>query len=453
MEVRVRALRATLSSGAAHRIRGFIEKAPDREALAKALRDDLVKMMESEAKAVTAKDGLFVVMPYLPEGERSEVQQRVAEWAFEGLDDNSPTAKIKEQVEHRILVSQIEDLGPHGARGAALLLSRGFAVDRLFRYLVGLESPEAKKLALAAVIRLHQIPDIQVTFAHLERIAEIKTADAALYLFDIYDSQEDRDLAADAFNRALGLLEAPEVRAEQDKLVARMFKYLRGKDAEDRWFAARATLDLGGSNQLGPVLDGFADDKVYDSAESDLQKSIIDFCETGVAKLGEDPVPLLVERLTSENRVTQSISIICLKTLGANKALEPLAGVATSETSLDDLLGDKLTVGALAQNAIDGITMRKELEKKKEEGQLSDEELQKQRWHSLVILAKTGQEYKDAFDKRMEAVRAQEEAEKNPDAAPAPEAEVAPEAEQPKAPEQPEKAKNEKTAKKPKKSK
>lgn len=410
LETRVRALRVTLKSGSPLKARSFLEKAKDRDKLVEAFQGELIKMMSSEKDQVTAKDGLFQILPYLPEAEREPVQARIAEWAFEGLDDSSPTAKIKEQIEYRIMVSQIEDLGPHGVRGAALLLSRGFAVDRLFRYLVGIGTDEARRLALAAVIRLHQIPESQVTYAHLERIQEIGTADAAIYLFDLYDRQEDKDIASDAFNRALGMLEQPGVRADKDKLVKRMLPYLQGKNADDRWFAARTIVSLGGKEQLGTVIDGFADDKVYDSGSFDPQKSIIDFCETGVVKLEDDPTDELVSRLGGENRIATSIAVVCIKALGSPKAKEPLAALVANETSLDDLLGDKLTVGALAQNAIDGITMREDDRKKAEAGELTKEQLDARRWHSLVILSKTGADYTAALEARLaEAQKAEAE--------------------------------------------
>lgn len=405
MDTRVRAMTAALTSSPNPRIRSFIERSPDREAIAQAFRDALLKMMESEKDQVVAKDGLIQALPYLPTGERDAVQQRIAEWAFEGLDDTAPTAKIKEQVEYRILVSQIEDLGPHGARGAALLLSRGFAVDRLFRYLVGIGTDEARKMALAAVVKLHQIPDSQVTYAHLERIQEIGTADAALYLLDLYDGQEDRDIASDAFNRALGMIELPAVRAEKEKVVQRMFSYLRGKSADDRWFAARTIIGLEGIGKLGELIDGFADDKVYDSGAFDPQKSIIDFCETGVVTLKDDPLPVLTERLQSTNRIAQSIAIVCLKALGAPGARPALEALAPNETSLEDFLGDKLTVGILAQNAADGIAMLEELKQKQASSALSKDEAAEQRWHTLVILAKTGDEYKATVAARLEEVR------------------------------------------------
>ena len=411
LETRVRALRATLKAGATLKLRSFIERTSDRDALVKGFEGELIKMMGSEKDQVDAKDGLFQILPYLPDDEKDAVQKRVSEWAFEGLDDSSPTVKIKEQIEYRILVSQIEDLGPHGVRGAALLLSRGFAVDRLFRYLVGIGSDEARTLALAAVIRLHQIPDSQVTYAHLERIQEIGTADAAVYLLDLYDGQEDKDIASDAFNRALGMLELPAVRAEKGKLVERMLKYLQGKNADDRWFAARTIVSLDGKDMLGKLIDGFADDKVYDSGSFDPQKSIIDFCETGVGKLPDDPTETLLPRLASENRIAQSIAIVCLKALGSPKAKEALTALAISETSLDDFLGDKLTVGILAQNAADGITMLEEATKKKEGGELTAEQLEARRWHSLVILSKTGEPYAAALEARLEqAARAEAEA-------------------------------------------
>ena len=403
MEDRVRALKATLESGASGRIRGFIEHSKDRDTLAQAFRDEMFKLMKSESQAVSAKDGLFLVLPYLPEEQRGAVQKTVAEWAFEGLDDESPTAKLKEQIEHRILVGQIEDLGTYGARGAALLLSRGFAVDRMFRYLVGLGTPEARQLALAAVMRLHQIPDIQVTYAHLERIQEIKSPEAALYLFRIYETEADHDIAADAFNRALALLEAPEVRAQADKVLPEMFKLLKGKSADDRWFAARTILDLGGSAHLGEVLDAFKDDKVYDAGEFDPQKSIIDFCELGVAKLPTPPVPALLERLKSDNRIAQSIAIVCLKTLAPEGAEAALAPLVTSETSLDDFLGDKLTLGTLAQNAIDGLGLMRAAKKELGEQKISDEQWRKRRWNALVVLAKTGDALQQEIDKRIAA--------------------------------------------------
>lgn len=405
LETRVRALKAALTASANARIRTYIERSPDREVIAKAFRDALIKMMESERDQVTAKDGLLQVLPYLPAEDRDPVQKRIAGWAFEGLDDTSPTAKIKEQVEYRILVSQIEDLGPHGAQGAALLVSRGFAVDRLFRYLVAIGTDEARRLALGAVVKLHQVPDSQVTYAHLERIQEIGTADAALYLLDLYDSQEDREIASDAFNRALGMIELPAVRNDKGKVVQRMFAYLKGKSADDRWFAARTIVALEGASKLGELLDAFADDGVYDSGAFDPQKSIIDLCETGVVPLKAEAVAPLTARLQGDNRIARSIAIVCLKALGATEARPALEALAGDATSLEDFLGDKLTIGTLAQNAADGIAMLAELRQKEADGTLPKDEASEQRWHTFVILAKTGQAYKDAVAARLEAVR------------------------------------------------
>lgn len=402
-ENKIRALIAVVHAGQSSRLRPLIESTSEPDAVAEETANRLLSDLSTDSHAVRAKNGLLHLIGMLPEASRDPIRKSVAAWAFDGLDRTTPTSVIKKQIEHRILPNQIIDLNKHGAEGAALLISRGFAVEQMFRFLLSFEEETYDRMALQALMSLQTIPEVQMTHSHLERVSRVELAESVLYLLRIYDTATDRDIGMDAFNKANALLEKPAVREEAEKLVPTVEKYLSSRNPDDRWFGATTVVKLTGVQALPKAFVGLRDDGVYDTGALDPLESAIAFCEFGIRQLGKPPTEELVRVLESGNRVQKSVAILCLKGLARPESNAALAAVTADATDISNVWGVSVKLGALAQNAIDGGAYLRLLESELNAGRVKADEYATKRLAALQIVDKTGEAYTEAVGQRVGA--------------------------------------------------
>jgi len=366
--IKVKALEKLVMLGNASKAKDILYQAKVREDLAKGLKEVLMARfptVDGEERFLT-KDGLLMILRYFAPAEQAPIQKQIADWVFGGLSDADDTEKIKEQVEKRIMVSQVPDLGAAGIDGAVLLLSRGFGVDRMFRALKeqGQSSPEALTKALGAFRKLHKIPNIEISPSHLQMISELKTIEAVEYLIDIYYMQDQDDtVREDALALAIDLFDDKEVQKHSDKLVPILLRVMKEQHAENRRLAAHYVLKLGGPAYLDQVLAGFPDDRTFTVGSMEMQPFLRDFCVDDLLTL---PTTTVVPRLRQEvekgeNRFVRVLALVCLKMTADPIHADLFRALSKDRTDVSDLVGEGTTLGRMADNALTAVDRIKKL--------------------------------------------------------------------------------------------
>ncbi len=428
-EARVEAVVTLVQGGWALRLRKALDGCPDREDLAARTADALIRRLPDlagtpEVLAAT-RDGAFIALSLVPGAERGPLQKRLADWVFAGLGPESSADEVKKAVESRVLVAQIADLGPHGADGATWMIRHGFAVAKLSQYLLSLKDPAVEARMLAAFKALHATPDIVIPYEHVEAIGKIRSADAVEYLLDLaQDDRQEPDMRSLAFNQAAEALDRPEgLRGAREPILARLRKMVARNDPDDRWAAARYLVSLQGRAALDEVLAALKDDGVYPRALEDPRKTLVDFCKgvilrerpphTGEPEEDERTRPVedalhTVKRLlASNNRVHQALGVVCVKATEDAAHADMLKPLQKSRVSLEPVIGEKVTLGTLAQNAVDGLALMAEVQAAEASGVLSAEDAKRKRFFALVNLLDTGDALRKAVEERFaEASRA-----------------------------------------------
>ncbi|MGM0578339.1 MAG: hypothetical protein ACQEXJ_21625 [Myxococcota bacterium] len=422
MDTRVRALEVVVEKGFATRIRTMLDEVPaeaDRNELVSRLRERLMKHLADRTEAqFDAKDALMIMQRYLTPEEFAAVQEQVAGWAFRDITWDSSEADVKKKVESRIASGQIADLGPYGWEGAAILLSHGFAVDKMLNYLSEAQASEATEGLLKGLRRLHE--SIGIRLHHLEALARTERLSAAAYLLEIYGDEEyDADIRTSAFNSAVGMLDKSGIKEGDTKpVVQRLLKLMERKSPEDRWLGAVHIVRLTGAKHLDEVLGKFEDDGIYPRAEEPTSKTLLDFClDIHDLEHSEEAVPVFMKHATGDDPVPAAISVVCLKAnraQQATKVLRELAEPADEPITLERFLGADYTLSALARNALEGLEMMREAAAAEEAGDLDEVEARNKRLIITFELKATGDAYEKVVADRFEKFRKQYEA--NPEA-------------------------------------
>lgn len=404
MEGRVEAVVAMVRAGWTMRLRQVLTGCEDQRALtpkvASALIGLLPKLQGEELAPV--RDGAFIALGLLPQEERGPFQRSLAEWIFGGLSPDASAEEVKKAVEPKVLVAQICDLGPYGVDGACLLIRHGFAVEKLAQYILSLDDPKAEAKMLSALKAFHKTPNLLIPFSHIEIIGRIRSVEAVEYLLDLaLDDSQDPDVRSAAFNAAAEAMDKPErLEGAKDKLLERLYKLLARKDPDDRWAAARYILALEGPKAFSKVMEALKDDGIYPRAIEDPKKTLVDFCK-GVVLRRQDPFADIEALLKSKNRVHLALGIVCLKASEDASKVALLRPLFSSRTSLEPVLGDKVTVSDLAQNAADGLALMESLSKNP--SGLTEEQVKRKRFYILVDLLHKGEELRKAVEERFRA--------------------------------------------------
>lgn len=373
------------------------------EKLYKRMSDRFAKA-DNEAKRIL-KDGFFIIMRYLSSAEKDKLRQIIANWAFKGLSKKDKTEKIKSQIEHRITLHQITMLGKYGIKGALLLVSRGFGIDTMFAFIKKFNRRDFMLQYLDALKKLHKIPNIDIPPSHLNHIVNIGGIEAVEYLIDIYYNNEQEDnLRDDALALAINLMDDKDVAKKGKELIEKLKFVLSKENPENRRLAAHYILKFGGITYLSQVLDAMKDDKTFDSDVFSTKQFIIDFCKDDILSLKGNVKSVLVTKLSSKDRVTRLISLICLKLNddGSN-FLKETKKIVRDKTDLNDLLAEKITFADIAQNIKDSYKFIKALKKALYNKKISSNEYNIKKQLYLDSIDFTGKELKDAVNIKYQA--------------------------------------------------
>jgi hypothetical protein len=425
MPTRVRALEVVVEKGHEIRVRGMIDPIADeadRLAIARQLVDHLMKHVERRSPAqLQAKDAAMTLMRYLPPEQVDFVRRTVAAWAFSDIGWDTPADELKQKLESRISAGQISDLGPYGFEPAAILLSHGFVAEQMVRYLSSSKSPEAAALLLKGFKRY--LPVYGPNPFYLETLRKLEDPGVAVMFLELYKNtnfdQETRDAY---FASAVAMLESPKVKDSEDakKALADQFIAIaKSGNAEDTWLAAANVRTLTGASRLGDVLALFTEDKKYREVSEDPGKSVLDFCfDLEALQKTAEIQPILGSTLAQGNRIQKAIAILCAKTLRLDALRPGLAQLAAllnkpEDPSVADFLGEAelgnpprrvpLTLGYLAQNAIEGLNLLASAEAELKAGKLTADQHTSKRFMIVVEFETLGEAYTKVIAERYQA--------------------------------------------------
>jgi len=408
MDARLEAMNSLIQAGWAMQTRAILDGCRDRDELAVKLTDSLISrlpgLLGEPKKLAPVRDAAFIGLNRISDDKRLAFQQRLAAWAFEGLGPGSSAEQIKKVVEPRILVSQITDLGKPGVDGAVLMIRNGFAVDKLANYVVGLKDAEADHKLMEAFKALHAIPDIVVKFTHIDVIGKIHSPEAVDHLLDLsLDENQDPDIRAAAFNAAAATLEKPEaLKGDRSGVIKRLRLLLARPNPDDRWSAARYLIAIEGFSVVPEVMKALKDDGIYPRAYEDPIKTMVDFCRQVIFGKGASDAAWKVVKgfLKSPNKVHRALGIVCVKASGDPSRANLVARLTRSRKGLEDVLGEKITVGRLARNAREGLAMMGEVKAAQKAGSMTAAQARKKQFLILVNLLDTGDDYRKAVEQR-----------------------------------------------------
>lgn len=410
-ETRIRAMLFMVDAGKGYNLRDLLDQAIERDEVVPSLRKELLKRIKDGGPvAWSAKQGIFTLLPYIEDPEtRDNLLKELAEWAFDGLDDESSTNQIQKQIEHRITVGEITRLGKHGTRGAALLISRAFdVVPQLFQFMISFNDPAVDNQLLQALEKYEKNVSLIPWEKHLERIYQIGSVNALKHLFKIQETlgTNDQDIAEEAGNRAFELLDEDSIKALGDEVIPLLLRKLETKNPDHRWYLAEWILLRSQEKHLQAVLDAFKDDKVYANGRIDPHMSLLDFCNRAVLPIQDKAAKPIHGLVYTGNRIQQAVGLTCLKIFGSHNIDSRTAKkLRASKTDLSDFLGEGLELGPLTRNTLDSIDLIQQWEKRvdKEENGLSRNEFESRRYLARTIVDKVGEELKTTIEKQLAA--------------------------------------------------
>lgn len=424
LTTRIRALVVVVEKDFPTRIRAMVDEIDDqRDEIVKGLVTQLLAHVKAKDEhQYKAKDGLLAMQRYISAEDFDEVQSALASWAFDGISWESTEEEVKKGVAARITSGQVADLGAYAYEGGGILISYGFVVDKMLDYLTSAKDVSATAMLLRG-IRKHHARLGGVPYHHLEAIARTNNTDGLNYLLDIYlDKTYADDIRTAAYNFANEMLERPNLDKGKDSaaITAKLLQLMDTDNPLDRWQGALNIVYIDGVNKLEDVLARFKDDKVYSPTDDPPPiRQVMDLClDIYDGKHAVKAVPVFMKHAQGDNRIVAGISVVCLKANRAHEArpvLEALAksADAAADVSLADFLGAGYTVGQLAANALDGLTMMKKVDADLSTKAFTEYEGRRKKELISFILHQRGDAYTAQVDKEFKEF--QDDFKANPD--------------------------------------
>ena len=388
------------------------QKAPDKVDVLLALQPALQKMLDNPntKKQGYAKRVLLEMIAVLPPEKKTATQEMLAKWAFGDLKPEDPPARIKEKLEQRIRLEEMEGLGNAGVRGGEIMLSKGINRDGVMQYLGGLNTPEAHAALIGGLRRYHSIKNVKVSEGDLAAIQKADCVEGFLYWIEIYqrlqpsEHPDDKAAASQAIVVAIQWSEKdankPKIKAAWEKDVKPVIdKLLTGKNCDDRWWAAQMEIQYAGLDGLKQVLSQLPDDKNYGQSEfanNDVKMQLTDLCQNEIKGLGPDKVrPLLIAGLKSHRLIEKIVSVRCLVGLGDDAALAALKGVDKKENLIVDAVvvpqdGANVTVYDLAEAGADVVEFLRAVDKQAAEGTMDAATAKAAKWFAAYSFERKG---------------------------------------------------------------
>ena len=445
MELRVGALLKLVEYGVVGEVQACLQEVKDSEAVVEATLKTLYAHLENPSAElelqVQAKNTVFAIKSHVSDETMDAALAKIATWAFKGLSENSTEAELAEALSRaQMPEGQIISMKQHGIPMAAWLTSYGLNTMTFAPYLVEANTVENQRIVVRAMRKLLKDDKVRLPWEFIRIAPKLTIPETFDFLVDVYlNPRFDDDQRSSALAVAQLLLlgenkdgvkldEKVSITdtAEKRKRVLASLKRLMGSTtATDRWDAADAMLVVGGTEELDMVMDGFAadlDSYVYVTQDYEIEMPDIligDLCNKHLRPKASKTRPVLEKWAGKGNRIQRAISILCLKMLAepaSLDALKPLLTLTTNEHQLENFFFTRdvrkerrplaeagtipvVTVGHLAQNAIDGIELLAQYEKAKQDGKMDEKEAAARAQAVIAIIAFTGDTYKREIER------------------------------------------------------
>lgn len=384
VETRIRALEVVVEKRLVTRLRTLMDKIEhDREAIVSGLIDELKEHLATPEDEVQldAKDGLLLLKRYAKVEEVDGIQKAIADWAFQGLTMETPEKEVTEQISQKISSGQIKDLGKYAYKTSAILIANGLAVDEMLDLLASADDKErASELAVAGLRRLHKVLSVQDH--HIKALRKLPSKASILFLLELYKRAEEDYIRAMAYNFSLELI-CPKVCANDKKAAkdeascaaccekaktTESFIHANYGTCQCEWdrksadfspcrpnaFVTRAAdpiadgllasmkeaqslgdlvlwslarLRLTGAGSLVNSLELFPDNAELFGSDFDTQ--VTNFCNYIEGdNFSAQTRPVFEQQLRAKSRLTQAISVICLKVTRSHESRGALHAMA-----------------------------------------------------------------------------------------------------------------------------
>jgi hypothetical protein len=407
-ELRIRALEIITEKNRSAEIARMLRGAPDRTLLAdRFVERNLSKLQGADRKAAVTRDGLIRAAAFCSPKWTVRVKEKIADWAFQGLTENSPKTEVKTQIEKRIRVNQLVFLGKYSWRTAGLLIRHGWNLAELTSFLSKVKDPEAQEILAAALIALHkENPKYEWPSDHLMMIENGASGRAFVTMMDLYQNEEAEDEVRDnALNAAL----ACGQRALKDERTskatrARLEKILDGPSVDDRWIAMNVLVEQLGDSAVDTCLKSLSDTVNYTLVEqNEPGKNLIDFCGDTLKKHAKKSNEKVLRLMKTGNTVQRVLSVVCAKVWNHRGSIGVLSKIAKGRRSpsLSAVLADVKTLADLAMNALDGMTIVREVEAAQKKGKMSEKEAKRRIFLATVLLSKSGAALRKEIDETL----------------------------------------------------
>ena len=407
-ELRIRALEIIASKRRPAEIPRMLRSAPDGLQLADAyLERNLPKLQGADEKAAVLRDGLIRAIPFCSPAWKEKAKKRIAEWAFQGLSKKSSKDEIKTQIERRIRVNQLPILGKHGWVATGLLIRHGWNLAELTTYLSKEKDREAQEILAESLIALHKTnPTYEWPSLQLRFIEAGGSGQAFVPMFELYQNEEaDDETRDDALNAALACAERALKDPRTKKATLTLLEsILKGPSVDDRWIAMNVLVEQLGDDAVEKCIGSLTESVDYTLAQQDTpEKSMVDFCGDTLKKHAKKSNAKVLKLLKTGNNVQKAFAIVCAKVWkheASRSQLRKLAGARRSP-SLKSVFPEVKNLAALAQNALDGLTINKEIEKAQKSGKMSEREAKRRKFLVTVLISKTGDDLRKEIDETL----------------------------------------------------
>jgi len=441
IDLRAKALLTLVETSHGSVLKDVIKDVPDKPELLALFKEGVVKDFKDPSDELQrrAKEALFHVIDDMSAKDQEATRKLIAEWAFAGLSSADAAEKIKAVIEKRVTDQEIVKLGTESIVASQLLLEKGLSRKGISIHLSTLKTPEAAHALVEGYKKLHQDPKMKITTDQIGFIQGTGTAEAASYLLELYTKlnksthPDDKAAAGDAINAAIVMMAdakiAEEIKKERPKIEPMLTSFLKADKSDDRLLGAQYLIEWNGPDMIGKVIDELPDDQHYamkDFASNDIKLLLTDLCNDQVAaKADKDVVIAQIEpRLQAKSPFARAFAVTCLKAIGNEKAEKLLQAVAKDKAQAKVqvwmylVLDQGFTIAQLAQNAVDTIAYRREIDALVKAGKLTQKEGDKRKFYAKVDYQEVGKnlaakaEYR--AKKALDAAAAKEKEAANP---------------------------------------
>lgn len=323
--------------------------------------------------------------------EARKVRERVADWAFAGVDGTKDPEEIRALAEARLDAGDVAKLGDVAGEPLEQWIAADVRRLEAARALHRAGTPEARAFLVKGYRRLFQ-RKVMPTQDDLDILGTLPGIDAMVLLLDLHavievseSPAEVRQTAAviKTIRQLAGSLAhtrptkgdgSSELAAQFDKVEPHLENMLALRNADDRWFAADLVIQYRGVPGLRRVLAGLSTDKHYRQERFrsvDPKRMVALLARDRIAPLGDEAESALLAGIAAPSPVGKIVAIAGLKALGTPGAIAALR-TCTDETEVSAWLelNGPVTVRDLALAAVDVRKFAAEVDQLVKDGQL-----------------------------------------------------------------------------------